>query len=754
VGIQNTEFEDRKHPNVVFVFADQWRASAVGYEGDPNIETPHIDRIHSESISFSNAISNCPICTPYRASLLSGQYPLTTGLFMNDLCMPDNGNSLAQVYKRAGYDTAYIGKWHLDGHGRTSYIPPKRRQGFDYWKVLECTHDYFNSYYYEGNDSTIKRWEGYDAFAQTQDAVDYIRDRGKQSRPFLLMVSYGTPHNPYHTAPDEYLERFSEERIQLMPNIVKECESEARTNLKGYYAHIAALDDCVGRIDSAIEEAGISRKTIFIITSDHGDSVMSHCTPETGSINKQRPYEESIRVPFLLRYPDYFGQSARTVTIPLGAPDIMPTLLELSKLAIPACVEGISFAGNLIAGDPIDREGVIIANYAPFADWRAEKGGREYRGIRTERYTYAKTLVGPWMLYDNIQDPYQMNNLVSDSQYESLIDRLEATLAGMLSECKDDFVCTQQIREQYGYHSLTPQGFNIPTEKDHTWYEIAKNRSEAYRTPYVAHHLARPYQIREASEKLPVAYLGMGILEWHGEHNAVGLDGVKADGIAIRFAKKFGGVVVPPLFWGDYRREICELVFHPEYIPSIQMDHTHPICEKIGYDKSKLEENAHRNEEEGEWQLWIRLATHIFFELESFGYRCIVPIPGHYPLFTPLDQAIAQYKIKGGKSDIFIIKDTMYNESGKAGDHAAQFETSLMMAMYPDLVEMDRLDPDRSKPNIGVLGMDPRDHATAGFGEKILERFDELLRDHLYKIGLLQNENIQITKTTNILNNN
>jgi arylsulfatase A-like enzyme len=186
-----------KKPNVVFILADQWRSQAVGYNQDPNVNTPNIDKLSTESVNFSNTISGCPICTPYRASLLTGQYPLTTGLFMNDLCLSNKAVSMAKAYANAGYDTAYIGKWHLDGHGRRGYIPKERRQGFDYWKVLECTHDYNNSYYYEGDSKEIKKWNGYDAFAQTKDAIDYMKRREDKNKPFFLMVSYGTPHNPY-----------------------------------------------------------------------------------------------------------------------------------------------------------------------------------------------------------------------------------------------------------------------------------------------------------------------------------------------------------------------------------------------------------------------------------------------------------------------------------------------------------------------------------------------------------------------------
>ncbi|MGB2956833.1 MAG: sulfatase-like hydrolase/transferase, partial [Anaerolineales bacterium] len=126
-------------PNIVFVLTDQWRAQATGYGGDPNVKTPNLDALASRSISFENAVSVCPVCTPHRASLMTGRYPLSTGMFMNDLYLPGDELCMGEIFEKAGYETAYIGKWHLDGHGRDVFIPKNRRQGFDYWKVLECT---------------------------------------------------------------------------------------------------------------------------------------------------------------------------------------------------------------------------------------------------------------------------------------------------------------------------------------------------------------------------------------------------------------------------------------------------------------------------------------------------------------------------------------------------------------------------------------------------------------------------------------
>ncbi|MCK4999098.1 MAG: sulfatase-like hydrolase/transferase, partial [Anaerohalosphaera sp.] len=173
--LQSAQRQASRKPNIVFVFADQWRAQATGYSGDPNLQgkTPNLDKLAGESVNLSNAVSTCPVCTPYRASMLTGQYPLTHGLFLNDAPLRSEAVTIAEVCKEAGYDTGYVGKWHIDGHGRGRYIPKERRQGFDYWKVLECTHNYNNSAYYDADDTTICRWQGYDAIAQTRDVQEY-----------------------------------------------------------------------------------------------------------------------------------------------------------------------------------------------------------------------------------------------------------------------------------------------------------------------------------------------------------------------------------------------------------------------------------------------------------------------------------------------------------------------------------------------------------------------------------------------------
>ena len=163
--LHSCKHADSNKPNIIYILTDQWRASAFGYTGDPNVKTPNIDNFAAEAVNFANAVSVCPVCTPYRASLMTGRFPTSTGMFLNDLYLPENELCMAEIFKSAGYSTAYFGKWHLDGHGRLNNVEPERRQGFDYWKALECSHDYNNMPYYENSDPEMKYWDDYSPFA-------------------------------------------------------------------------------------------------------------------------------------------------------------------------------------------------------------------------------------------------------------------------------------------------------------------------------------------------------------------------------------------------------------------------------------------------------------------------------------------------------------------------------------------------------------------------------------------------------------
>ena len=435
-----------RRPNVIIAFADQWRAQATGYAGNTNVKTPNLDALADESINFTHAVSGCPVCSPYRASLMTGQFPLTHGVFVNDVHLQHNAVSLADAYAAAGYDTAYIGKWHLDGHGRSAYIPPERRQGFDYWKVLECTHNYNHSAYYSGDSDEKLYWDGYDAIAQTRDAQEYIQNHD-DSKPFLLVLSWGPPHNPYETAPEKYRAMYDPEAIRLRPNVPDELAEQARKDLAGYYAHCTALDDCVGDLLRTIREAGIEDNTIFLFTSDHGDMLGSQ-----GHQRKQRPWDESIRVPFLLYYPAMFGNQSKQLDALINAPDVMPTLLRLCGLPIPETVEGLDFSGYVQDEDDPSDGAVLIMCPHPFGEWaRPRNGGREYRGLRTHRYTYVRTLEGPWLLYDNRECPYQAKNLVNDPAYGQLRQDMDDWLQRKLDVLGDEFLPGMDYIRKWNY---------------------------------------------------------------------------------------------------------------------------------------------------------------------------------------------------------------------------------------------------------------------------------------------------------------
>ena len=438
----DVRWREQIKPNIVFVFADQWRAQATGYGGDPNVKTPHLDQLASESVNFTHAVSGCPVCSPYRASLMTGQYWLTHGVFLNDVPLPNDAVTVAKVLRDAGYDTGYIGKWHLDGRGRQSFTPQERRQGFDFWKTLECSHDYNASPYFD-NEPVAKCWEGYDAFAQTREAQQYI-EQHPSGRPFALFLSWGPPHNPYETAPKEYLDRIREEDIVLRPNVPEECAASARKDLRGYYAHGMALDDCVGRLLEGLEASGLSENTIFVFTSDHGDMLYSQ-----GMQRKQKPYDESIRVPFLLRYPKKLRR--RQVDWLINAPDIMPTLLGLCGIKSPGCVEGHDFSRALLDGGEDSIDAALLECITPFGEWTRQNGGRECRGIRTHRHTYVRDLNGPWLLFDNDKDPYQRTNLCGQTEHRDVQERLEKLLARMLRDRNDSFERGEVYIKKFGY---------------------------------------------------------------------------------------------------------------------------------------------------------------------------------------------------------------------------------------------------------------------------------------------------------------
>lgn len=437
-----------QQPNILYVFSDQWRHSDHGYAGNSEVITPHIDRLAGQSVNFTHAVSGIPVCCPHRASLITGKYPLTHGLYLNDLSLASEHRSIAHCLNDVGYETGWIGKWHIDGQGRLEFTPPERRQGFQYWRTLECTHNYNNSPYY-GDTPEKKQWQGYDAIEQTKDAQEYLKAHAQQASdsPFALFLSWGPPHAPYHTAPESYQKLYGDKDLTLRKNVPDSSRQNAAKDYKGYYAHMTALDDCLGELMQTLDETGLAENTIVVYTSDHGDMLHSR-----GAMKKQQPWDESLRVPFLLRWPAKLRNQPREISMPLDTPDIMPTLLGLSDTPIPSEVEGIDRSSVILGLEPADSDhAALITCPAPFGQWSRAKGGREYRGVRSVRYTYCRDLEGPWLLYDNEADPFQIDNLVDRPEHAALQRKLDDRLNALLEKTGDAFLSGPELIARSGY---------------------------------------------------------------------------------------------------------------------------------------------------------------------------------------------------------------------------------------------------------------------------------------------------------------
>ena len=449
-------------PNVILVITDEWRYQSTGYSGDPNVHTPSLDKFAASGVNFENAVAGCPVCSASRASLMTGQYPLTNGVYINDVPLKPKGETLGEAFARGGYRTGYVGKWHLfgspDGYWerRLAYIPPEERMGFKYWKAIECTHDYNCSFYYDNNNPTPKIWPGYDAIAQTADACRFVQEHTRAKAPYFLVLSLAPPHFPVpftlNSAPPKYEAMYRDRELQLRPNVPDDKKPAALRELRDYYANIAALDECFGRLLATVEATGTSEDTIVMFTSDHGDMMYSQ-----GLQRKLVPWEESIRIPLLLRYPRKFGWSGRRSAALVNHADIMPTLLGLSGLPAPAGVQGTDYSRDIDGTGPGAPSSAFLGVPVPFIEMCAA-GIAEYRGVRTTRYSYVRSIHGPWLLYDNNIDPYQMNNLCGQPEMKAIQADLDAELGRWLRKLNDEFLPAKEYLQRDGLaHYLEPK---------------------------------------------------------------------------------------------------------------------------------------------------------------------------------------------------------------------------------------------------------------------------------------------------------
>ena len=425
-------------PNLLYIFADQMRGMDMHCAGNTQLYTPNLDRLAEQGMRLTHAYANTPVCTASRAMLLTGLYPAANRVVANDLPLSTELPSLGEMFRSAGYRTGYIGKWHLDGVPRSKWTPPgPRRHGFEYWAAYNCSHDYFRADKYYRDLPVAIRMEGYEPEVQTNLALDFLAT--VDERPFCLMLSWGPPHDPYPLVPEVFKDQYDPTTITLRPNVSAvhadaaplARDWETRETIANYYAAITALDYQLGRILDFLDETGLAGDTIVVFTSDHGDMLWSH-----GRMKKQQPWEESIHIPFLIRWPNEI-QAGTTSDALFGMIDHLPTLLSLCSIEASARLQGTDLAPTLLGLEQTPPSSLFLMDMVRMDESHMQNLD-EWRGLRTRRYTYARWVDGrPWLLYDNENDPYQLINLVDDLEYASVQRALDIELDAQIAVTGD-----------------------------------------------------------------------------------------------------------------------------------------------------------------------------------------------------------------------------------------------------------------------------------------------------------------------------
>ena len=438
-------------PNVIWVFGDQHRAQALGASGDPNVRTPNLDNFSTLGVNFTAALSGFPLCCPFRGSLVTGRYPhqCVPG---HEYALPAGHETITKPFHDAGYHTAYFGKWHLDGfkeaQGRSAMhiVPPERRGGFDVWAGYDNNNSQWDSWVHggSGQDAFHYRLPGYETDELTNLLIRYLKERGEEAKagrgkPFFAVLSVQPPHDPF-VAPPEYAERYNPAQLELRRNVppIAQVQETARRDLAGYYAMIQNWDWNIGRVRAALDKAGMTFNTHLMVFSDHGDMHGSH-----GQYRKRLPYEESLRVPFIIsgEHPmRYDGRKAGRVMPPLNHVDIAPTTLGLCGIPKPKWMEGYDYSHYRIrkeapAGEPD----------SAFLGAVDSRGGNQnlnkpYRAIVTaDGWKYACFEGQSWLLFDLNEDPYELANLAHDGQYKAERRKLIARLKQWIADTGDKF---------------------------------------------------------------------------------------------------------------------------------------------------------------------------------------------------------------------------------------------------------------------------------------------------------------------------
>jgi arylsulfatase A-like enzyme len=449
-------------PNLLIVYPDQMRGQALGFLGEEPVRTPHLDRFAAQSLVLPQAAASYPVCSPSRAMWMTGAYPWMPANAVTSNCtsssapygveLPQDARCWSDVLQDQGYSLGYIGKWHLDApyapyvdcannRGElkwNEWCPPQRRHGFDYWYAYG-TYDFHTRPLYWDGHATRHGFHYVDQWGPEHEAdlaIQYLNNEGgrfrEPERPFALVVGMNPPHMPYHLVPDEYVALYADLDLEALcrrPNIPPagtEWGDYYRAHVRNYYAMVSGVDAQFGRILIALDKQGLAEETIVLFSSDHGNCLGIH-----DRISKNNPYEESMRVPFLLRWSGRVA--ARQEDLLLSTVDIYPTLLDLMGLGgkVPDEVQGTSYA-PLFLGGHAERPSSQLYLWMPY-----DQPSLGRRGLRTARYTYVENRMpgepASCELYDRHEDRYQSTDLAGQRPEvvrelsEELAQRLRAT---------------------------------------------------------------------------------------------------------------------------------------------------------------------------------------------------------------------------------------------------------------------------------------------------------------------------------------
>ena len=462
---RNSKAAVTNHPNILIILVDQYRGQALGLEGQEQVLTPNLDKLGKDGFVATQMVANYPVCSPSRAMLMSGKYPLKNKVYGNvnsttapcGVELPENMVCWSDILKANGYSNGYIGKWHLDSPQKpyiptynnegdvawNEWTPPNRRHGFDYWYAYGTYDRHMHPMYWDTKATRdsfhyVNEWgpqhEATKAIEFLSNANNDYRDKQK---PFSLVVSMNPPHSDYKSVPQQYVDQYKNVPLETLlkdPNIPSAgtpMGDEYRNNIKYYYACISGVDTQVGRILNYLKQSKLDDNTIVVFMADHGNCLGKH-----DEISKNNIYEESIRIPFIVSWKGHIKPNLDKKVL-MGMPDVYPTLLELAGLTakIPGGLDGKSMAPYIIKGlGSGNTEQFILGAMNP------PNVNSGFRGVRTARYKLAylrKKGVVKQYLFDLINDPFELKNIYPDN--DSIVNKMLPVLNSWLKKTNDPF---------------------------------------------------------------------------------------------------------------------------------------------------------------------------------------------------------------------------------------------------------------------------------------------------------------------------